>query len=136
MSKRKSIRTAVSAALKGKTQADQNVFTSRYSALFSDAYPLILIYTPEEELETYVNSPRQYQRTMTLIVSAIIKANDDVDDEIDDLAEDLEAAIAVDQTFGGLAMGSVLKKIDSEVDTEGESQLAAVHLTLEVEYFE
>lgn len=137
MAKRKAIRNAVRDALKGRTVAGQTVLTSRYAAIFSETFPLILIYWPEEIIDSpHVNFPRTYERKLTLMISGIAPATADIDDVLDDFSDAIEAVLGADPTFGGLAMGSMLKKINSEVNIDSDQQLGAVHLTLELEYLE
>lgn len=136
MSKRTDIRNAIATALKGATSAADSVMTSRYRAFKAKALPLVLVYTPDEELDSFVNYPRQYARKVKVVTMGLIQANDDVDDAIDEMQSDIEAAMHKDPTFGGLAMGTVLQKVSSEVDPSGESQYAAAHAEWEVTYVE
>lgn len=124
------------ASLLGKTPADQEVLTSRYSAIMTEAFPLVLIYTPEEEAEIHQAGPRRYQRKLTVVVSGILKADDRIDNALDDMQEAIDAAFNTDLTFGGLAMGAAYKKMNSEVNTDGSPQMGAIHLTYEVDYLE
>lgn len=136
MSKRTDIRNAIATAIRGQTIVDQNVLTSRYSALMSETFPIILVYTPEEDPELLVPAPAKYNRTLRVAISAIVKANESVDDSLDSLADEIEAAIIRDATFGGLAMGTVMKKIESEIEYVGEMQFGAIHLNFEVQYYQ
>lgn len=132
--RRTDIRNAMAAALVSKTAAGRNVLTSRYTALFADTFPLILIYSPTETADFFVAYPPQYNRKLTVNLSAIVQVNDDIDIMLDTISQEIETAIGVDPTFGGLAMGLVLQKTESEVDNTGEGQFGAIHLTYEVLY--
>lgn len=136
MSKRTDIRNAIAAALKaGNTDAGQNVLTSRYTAMFSETFPLILVYTPDEDVELLIPSPAQYDRKLTVNVTGIIQADASIDDSLDTIADQIETVMKKDAIFGGLAMGLVLHKTSSEVETIGETQMGAIHLAYELSYF-
>jgi hypothetical protein len=131
---RTDIRTAAKNALLGATAAGQAVFTSKYTALMSETFPLILISAAAEELESAQVQPAQYFRKLKLILSALVQANDSMDDVLDLVGSQVEAAMAKDPTLAGSVTGMVLKAIDLEA-IEGEQLFGAIHLTYEVGYF-
>jgi hypothetical protein len=79
-------------------------------------------------------TPPIYERRLTVIVSAVVSQNDTMDDAMDSLADQIEAVFGKDPTFGGICNGSILKSVDSTVDSNGEQLFGAIHVSFEVTY--
>lgn len=135
-SKRDAIREAIKSALiAANTAAGAAVYTSHYTVLMAETYPLILIETPQESIESMLpGSPKQYDRKLTIVVSAVVQQNDAMDTGMDAIADQIEAVFAANPTFG-LCSGSILKSVDSTVQDNGEQLTGAIHLTFEAHYF-
>lgn len=90
---RKFVRHAVAQILRGQTAAGQNVIPGRIVEPESETFPLILVYTPREDLSKYDEAPRRYLRDLTVRVEVLVRQEVNgatVDDQLDDLCEQVE----------------------------------------------
>lgn len=143
-SARKAIRAALVAAVMNKTSADDRAFANRTDPLMdqatdldagTDQFPLLLVYSGDEQSEVFDESPRRYKRTVEMKVEGTINAGDAVDDALDDLADEIETAVLLDDTLGGLANDVRLKSTSMVLASNGRRDIGGVTLTFEVEYF-
>ncbi len=129
------IRTGIQAALVDKTDATNRVYTSRYTALVAESYPLILIYTPAEDADIAALKPSRYNRKLSLIISGVVEANDEMDTELDTMAAAIEEVMGKGPVAWGGANSAVLKKSETTIETKGEKLFGAIHLEYELTYF-
>ena len=144
-------RAAIRLASKGliiaaATAAGARVFTNRPNPLAADPsthgggieLPAVLIYTPTEDSEIFDESPRRYQRTLTMRVecvrevSAITAA---IDDELDAFAGQVERALLRDPTLGDAVDDCELTGSVTTISDAGAGMIGAAVLTFAVSYF-
>jgi hypothetical protein len=131
---RKAIRLHVANLLKDKTAAGEKVFASRAFPVWDQELPVVLVYTNAEQSEILNEAPREYRRTVRLVVEALAKADQGVDDILDDMAEAIEQAMALDDTLAGKATDCRVSQVDLEVVDGGEKAIAALRLSYDVQY--
>lgn len=131
---RKAIRQAVAALLSGKTAAGARVFASRATPVWGQELPVVLVYTGSEQSVVFNAAPKEYRRTVRVVVEAVAKAAEGVDDLLDDMAEQIEQAVALDDTLGGTASDCQVAQVDMDVVDGGEQPMAACRITFDVQY--
>ncbi len=132
---RKDIRDAVVAALTGQTAAGSKVYPTRVRPLAEGGLPCILVYAGSESVEIYQESPREYERLLTLSVEALAKADDGLDDVLDALALQIEHELMQDHTLGEICGDVVLKGAELTVAGEGDTLIGSCVLTYEIAYY-
>ncbi len=142
---RQEIREAVKAALLGPqaeedppvyaTSAGARVYETRMVPWQRLKLPAIAVYTLQESADLRGTAPRERFRKLSLAVEAAVKAGENVDDALDAIALQMEAAMDVDETFGGKASDSALQTTELDVATVGDQEIGLVRLTFEVTYF-
>lgn len=136
---RQAIREAVVAQLRGKTGAEDRVFTTRAVPWKKTELPGIAVYTLEEAVGSARTLPRELVRTLTLAVLGVVSDGVDAgntDDQLDALALEIESAMHADPTFGGSpAEDSMLTSTAIEVTEDQGRPLGVVRLTYEVRYY-
>lgn len=154
-SRRKLIRSTLRDFLKGKTDAGDNVFTNTASASWSEQLPLIAIYARSEDVELFAVSPREYKRTLHLMIEVIVQGAESADpaqevaaeDALDDILAQIEKAIAPDETLGEipdefrdgkmlcLVDELLLKNVEFTFRGEGEKPQAAAVMHYSAVYY-
>lgn len=152
VSRRKLIRQKFVEILKGKTSVGDRVFSNPSAPTWADELPVILIRTLTESSEMYGQAPREYQRTLQVMVEIIVEGGEDglcpstdidgqpcttfVEDKLDDIAQEMECALFVDDTVGGTA--SDLMPLSAEFDfvAEGEKPIGSARMIYNVVYYE
>lgn len=154
-SRRKAIRKAIKAALVGKTSAGAQVFDSISSALWAETLPTIAIYCRSESVEEQNSAPREYKRTIELVVECIAEggsaedpssAGPFLDDVLDDISDQVELELNRDETLGPVlnALGQVVALVDEillnnvefEYRGEGRKPTGSCRLVFFVTYYE
>ena len=128
---RQQIRDYVAGQLAGIAELSNNVFPSRVHQI--DKFPGALVYSLDEASEV-VASGYHMQRELTVRVIGYVKINDTVDDELDDLSSVIEAKLAADPQFGGLAKTSFLNSTEIELTGDGEEDAGTVTMNYVVIY--
>lgn len=133
---RTTIRKKVAALLLGKTEAGSRVWPSRVRHLTAGKLPAIGVYTLEEESRDTDESPRVYDRTITVVIECVAAADFDLDDALDILAAQVEAVLMSDESWGGVADDTSLAKTEIYLvaDVEGDRPLGAVALHWNAKY--
>lgn len=134
---RKAIRQSLAAILKNAaTAAGDRVFSSRSTPIFESELPAILVYTRSESVELFAESPREYKRTVTVVIEAVAETTgENLDDQLDDVGQEIEAALAVDHTAGDTVSELTLSGSDLLVDRDGEKYQGAVKLEYQAIYY-
>jgi hypothetical protein len=148
---RKKIRQAIKALLLDNTPAGARVWTNRPNPLSqrpgqqsaSSQLPAILIYTRSEDSEVFNESPRQYKRTVEVVVEIAAAMNDDIDDTLDDYAQTVENLILLDDRLGTdpddageyVADGTELTRSSMTIVDGGEIPIGAAILSFDVMYY-
>lgn len=132
--KRKNIRAAIKAALVGSTDCGSRVYANRIIPVFQPEHPLILIRTVTEDVENWAEAPREYQRTLQVVIDVITEATDSLDDDLDTLGQQVENALLSDHTLGELCHDVELTNCAMELRKEGNKLQGALLLTYDVTY--
>lgn len=138
---RKLLRLAVVAALKNQiTGVDDRVFNSRRVPLEPESLPAILVYTNSESVEERTVAPREYERTVELVIAILEKEDDAFDDvalqdKLDDLAAEVEAVVESDPSFSCGAAESVLTNSRYDENRDGEALIGANRLEYAAKYY-
>lgn len=143
---RTAIRAAVQALLLNNTIAQDRVYTNRPNPITQQAsaragrteFPAILIYTTSESSTISNVAPREYQRTVEIIVECgkEISAATELDEQLDDFAREVENLLLVDDTLGGTAADLRMTGQSMGIVDQGQKVLGVVAITLEADYYE
>lgn len=131
---RKAIRHAVAAALLGNTDAGQCVYVSRMRPLSAEKLPAIFVYTLNESARVFTESPRELERTLTLGVEIIARADSGLDDLLDDIAAQVERILSENQ-YPACAADIVYTGAEITLGREGDNQHGSCVLTYDVTYY-
>lgn len=100
-------RVAIRQYIKDKISAlntpfGDRIFTNRYRPIKEQNEPALVIYTEEEDAEIRNNSPRVYNRVLTMRVEGHINGRDTVDDDLDELTKTIEESILIDRKMDSI----------------------------------
>jgi hypothetical protein len=130
---RKSLRDAVVAALKAaSTSAGDNVFPTRVAPYKQDDLPVIAVYTLDEDSDDRQTAPREYKRTIRMVVAGVVQAGTNVDDAMDALDLEIEEAMDPDPTFGHVCADSVMRTTKTDLDERGAKPVGILAKTYDV----
>ena len=151
---RKKIREAIKALLVNKTPSADRVWTNRPNPLSlrpgqkstREQLPAILIYTKVEDAEVFNEAPREYLRTVEVIVEVAAAMNDTIDDTLDEYAEQIEDIILEDDSLGQdpqypndprerVAAETRIIRTNLVIADGGEIPIGAAIITFEVDYY-
>lgn len=135
MHPRQAIRAKIVALIKGKTIAGNSVYASQIRPVGQDELPRIHVYANKENIGVYQESPREYERTLTISVEIQAKADENLDNTLDGLAEQVEKLLHQDHTLGELCRDVVLTDAELNITAEGETLIGACILTYVVTYY-
>ncbi len=114
---------------------ERRVSMNRATPLFAAKLPAVLIYAGDERIEENPNGdPGLRHRSLDLMVE-IVAGGSDADGDAELLAFAVETILEHDETLGGLVEGARLKRVDTEIDGDGEMPLVGVRLKFEVSYW-
>lgn len=88
MASRQEIREAAVELLLGQTPAGSRVSSSRARPSWREGLPAITVYTPREEWEVSIDSPREYRVRTDLVVEIVVEGSADgvPDEDLDAIA--------------------------------------------------
>lgn len=134
---RRQIREAIATAVTGLATTGSHVFQSRVYPLEDTDLPALLVLAETENTEAVTIHPhRTLQRTVTVDVIGVAKANADLDDTLDAIAKEVEVALAPPvSALAGLAQDIGPPQTDIVMDGTGEKPTGRVRLRFDVEYF-
>jgi hypothetical protein len=138
-SNRKSIRAACVALIKaGSTAAAQRVFPSRVFPIWKLTYPVICVYTPNEDYTILGQFPTIAERKLRVSVQLVDgNVDTDVEDRLDDLSDEIEAILDNDDNWGSPDIGRIeYVGCDMEMvyDREADKNYAALTMNFDVFY--
>jgi hypothetical protein len=114
------------------------VLAGRADPVSSADRPVLLVYARQEQaapMSAGRGGPtRRIERQLLLSVEGVTSVATDDDAAADALALAVEAALANDETLGGVARDLVLSSTAIEVQTEGETRTSRVRLEFTVTY--
>jgi len=126
--------------LTGLTSTGSNVFSDTAEDLprqDSELPCLSLRIGPETAETILLGNPGEVQCHADFIVRLLAKSNSGLNNVIGTMSKEVKAAIASDDTFGGLASGGMVLTDTSEVSilTDAEHPVAAVDMTWRAQYY-
>lgn len=133
-------RTNIRNAVKTRLETDipslsGKIFTTRIRPLYQAKLPCILIYTLKEPSEISTEAPREFMRSLQVVIEIVTKADDTLDDALDDLCLLVESSIFKEETFGGLVSDTILQDTEVSVLGEGDRLIGSAAITLLMPYF-
>jgi len=134
MTHRKEIRNKVVEILKDKTGVKDRVYSNRVIPIGSYQLPAISIYTRSEILRIINDSPRQYERTLQLVIDIAASATNDLDDVIDDLAISVEKVMENNEALDDLVSDITLIETEIGLDSNADKLIGIASLVYEVKY--
>ena len=134
MNKRKEIRNKILEILKNKTKAKDRVYSNRVIPIGSYQLPAISIYTRSETLRIINDSPRQFERTLQLVVDIAASATNDLDDIIDDLAIAVERVMENNEALDDLFSDITLIETEIGLDSNADKLIGIASLVYDVKY--
>lgn len=134
---RRAVREKVKEILLGETDAGDAVYISRALPTDAEAMPAISIYTGDEAVELFDQSPKRYQRNLQLLIEVAIAGDtdDELDFERDKFGDKIEAILEEDETLGDLVDSIQLTSNELEQDATGESPTGKLSITYNVRYY-
>lgn len=137
---RKLIRDHAVSMLMGQTAAGSKVFANRVRPLISngwlDRLPAIVIYTLDESSEIFNAAPREYMRTVQLMVEIQARAEESLDDVLDAIADDVERILLRDDTLGGTVNDLRYAQTRMALREDGENLIGACLIQFDAEYLD
>ncbi len=137
---REAIRKKAVELLLGKTSAGFRVYASRVAPFINNEWqnelPAVVVYTMDENGEIYNAAPREYRRTVELIVEVHASATAAMDDVLDAIARQVEQALLADDTLGDTANDIRYSRTRLVIRDEGQELLGGCRIIFDVEYFD
>lgn len=140
---RKKIRAALVTKLTSHTDAGNRVYASRVKPIWNDTYPLILIQTNNESIETFNQAPKEYKRTLQIEIQIMAEAvtTGAIDDILDTVGAQVEARLyeegtqLFDEDDNELCEEVALRGAEMVIDKEGDRLYGVLSLNYEVVYY-
>lgn len=135
---RQNIREAIAERLKSqKTNAGDNVFTSRAKPLFDQDMPAILIYSSSETIREErwdIDGFGPLERELEIFIEAVDYGKEDLDNKLDNLAQQIENAL--DGWNIPKRKSAVLRfsGTDMDMSIEGQKIYGAIRLAFNLTY--
>ncbi|ECY3258280.1 ATP-binding protein [Salmonella enterica subsp. enterica serovar Alachua] len=139
------IRDLAVAALKGKTDAGDRVFSPRDWPTFSGDYPAILIQTHADEKRSLGRNTPQFNTTTTLRITARLDAFDSEDEANGATKAELALEKIEDQIVRALINSYELTRLTQQyssvtsqvdVNSEGSGHIGQLLMLVAIEYFQ
>lgn len=128
------------AQLLGRTSAGASVFASRVAPLISNGWqnelPAIIVYTMDESGDIFTAAPREYLRTVELVVEVHAAATFALDDTLDTIARQVENLLLCDDTLGGTVNDLTYARTRMVIRDEGEELLGGCRIIFSAEYLD
>lgn len=138
-SQRKLIREAVIQRLKdANTRVSDRVFGNRVRPIFQQEVPCIVVYTKSDNAEISNESPREYKRTLSIVLELVSKSDEEetLDGYLDEFCSEVETAIFQEETFSGLVSDTILGDTEIDILVDGEKPIGAAKINLVMPYYE
>lgn len=132
---RKLIRDKVLTVLLNTTDCGANVFVNRVSDIWPEELPAINIVAISENADIYNVAPREYQRTLSLLIEVSVKAIDTIDDALDVISEQIEYLLNQDETLGGTVSDLIYSGTDMAINGDAEELIASARINYSVSFF-
>lgn len=129
---RKQIRDAVETRLTGLTTTGTSVKANRFYPVQPGDLPCLRIFTPEDQAQLETHGRAQIIE-MILAIQANVRT-DTADDDVDRIAVEVDAAIYLDDKWGGLALQTLYSGFKLEASTAGDKEIAVGTMFYRVRY--
>ncbi|GAB7527914.1 hypothetical protein PS3A_03200 [Pseudomonas sp. 3A(2025)] len=137
---REAIRKQACAQLLGRTSAGARVFASRVAPLITNDWqnelPAIIVYTLDEQGELQHAAPREYLRTVQLVIEIHASATEALDDTLDTLARQVENLLLVDDTLGGTVNDLLYASTKMIIRDDGAELIGGCRIILNAQYLD
>lgn len=123
----------------GHKDVDPNLIrVSRSIPTQSEDLPAILIYSTTESVRRFDESPKRYERTLTVNIECLDSGNndDDMDMRLEVIADRVEAIMESDETLGGIANDLELVSSNYQQEPDGESPMGSLVLQYNIEFYQ
>lgn len=137
---RELIRKQAVARLLNKTSAGASVYASRIEPFISndweDQLPAIVVYTQDESGEIWTAAPREYRRSVELVVEIHASGDSTLDDTLDTVARQVEIELLKDDTLGGTVEDLRYARTRMVLRDEGQTLLGGCRISFEADYID
>lgn len=137
---RELIRKQAVALLLNKTGAGASVYASRIEPFISNDWeqqlPAIVVYTQDESGELWTAAPREYRRSVELVVEIHASGDSTLDDTLDSLARQVEIELLKDDTLGGTVEDLRYARTRMVLRDEGQSLLGGCRISFDADYID
>jgi len=137
---RELIRKQAVALLLNKTGAGASVYASRIEPFISNDWeqelPAIVVYTQDESGELWTAAPREYRRSVELVVEIHASGDSTLDDTLDNLARQVEIELLKDDTLGGTVEDLRYARTRMVLRDEGQSLLGGCRISFDADYID
>lgn len=135
--KRREIRAHIVSIIKaGNTTAGNRVYPSRVRAGVGLTFPIVAVYTPRETLECVGVNPREYSRTLELVIECLSEdISVEVENKLDILMNEIEGLIDTNENL--IPDVSDVEFSGSSVDlfNSGERDTASGVMRYQIKYY-
>lgn len=137
---RTAIRNKVVALLLGQTNAGASVYASRVKPFLSNGWqnelPAIVVYTMDENGEIYNAAPREYLRTVEVVVEVHANADEALDDVLDAISRQVERRLLADDTLGDTVNDFTYSRTRMVIRDEGQDLIGGCRIIFDAEYLD
>ena len=131
---RQQIRNQVATTITGLATG-ATVYKMRKFSLDDSALPALVVYSNDEASNLVTVGTRTLNRSVTIVIEVIaLGSATSVFDTIDTMCAEVETAVANDFTVGGLAKSAILRRTDTDVNTDGDKAIGVATMNFEVQY--
>jgi hypothetical protein len=131
---RQQIRNQVATTITGLATG-ATVYKMRKFSLDDSALPALVVYSNDEVSNLVTVGTRTLNRSVTIVIEVIaLGSSTSVFDTIDTMCAEVETAVANDFTVGGLAKSAILRRTDTDVNTDGDKAIGVATMNFEVQY--
>lgn len=136
---RQQVREALATLLTSLTTTGARVYQSRIRPLKDTELPCLMISTNQEAVvadDIHINSV--LERRLTVLVTAVAKANSNLDDTLDTIIKEVEAKLNASvsaNTLSGLIKYIVLNSLEIEMSADAEKPVGQAVMSFTVIYY-
>lgn len=115
-----------------------NIQISRTIPTQSESLPAILIYTTTESVRRFDESPKRYERVLTVNIECMDMGDtdDDLDLRLEVIADRVETILESNETLGGIANDLELVSANYQQEPDGEAPMGSLVLQYNIEYYQ
>lgn len=137
---RTAIRNKVVELLLGQTIAGASVYASRVKPFLSNGWqnelPAIVVYTMDENGEIHNAAPREYLRTVEVVVEVHANADEALDDVLDAVSRQVERQLLADDSLGGIVNDFTYSRTKMVIRDEGQDLIGGCRIIFDAEYLD